>query len=141
NGTRLTADNWLKDNIDPYAQWAKAHNSLLIVTWDEGDVTPDEHIPTFYYGAHVVPGRYDETFNHYTTLRTIEDLFGASHANQAGDDSAGTITDVWDTAPASPAPAAPHSTKATVRSSNHIDLSWSDVGDNETLQTVQISTD
>jgi acid phosphatase len=29
------ADQWLKKNIDAYAQWALTHNSLLIVTWDE----------------------------------------------------------------------------------------------------------
>src|SRR5207237_307701 len=32
-----TGDTWLKDNIDPYYQWAKMHNSLLVVTWDEND--------------------------------------------------------------------------------------------------------
>jgi hypothetical protein len=30
-------DGWLKDNLDAYYQWAKTHNSLLIVTWDESD--------------------------------------------------------------------------------------------------------
>jgi acid phosphatase len=27
-------DRWLKKNLDPYYQWAKKNNSLLIVTWD-----------------------------------------------------------------------------------------------------------
>ena len=30
-------DAWLKKNLDAYYQWAKKHNSLLIVTWDEND--------------------------------------------------------------------------------------------------------
>jgi acid phosphatase len=30
-------DQWLQENIDPYYQWAKEHNSLLIVTFDEND--------------------------------------------------------------------------------------------------------
>src|SRR5262249_29894270 len=30
-------DSWLLRNIDPYYQWAKTHNSLLIVTFDEND--------------------------------------------------------------------------------------------------------
>jgi hypothetical protein len=30
-------DRWLKDNLDAYYQWAKSHNSLLIVTFDEND--------------------------------------------------------------------------------------------------------
>ena len=32
---RRSADAWLRDNLDPYLQWAKTHNSLLIVTQDE----------------------------------------------------------------------------------------------------------
>ncbi len=30
-------DSWLRKNIDPYFQWAKNHNSLLILTFDEND--------------------------------------------------------------------------------------------------------
>lgn len=30
-------DQWLRDHIDPYYQWAKNNNSLLIVTFDEND--------------------------------------------------------------------------------------------------------
>ena len=30
-------DRWLKDNIDSYYQWAKEHNSLLILAFDEND--------------------------------------------------------------------------------------------------------
>src|SRR5262249_11920712 len=31
-------DTWLRQNLDDYYQWAKTHNSLLIVTFDENDV-------------------------------------------------------------------------------------------------------
>jgi acid phosphatase len=30
-------DTWLRENLDGYYQWAKTHNSLLIVTLDEND--------------------------------------------------------------------------------------------------------
>lgn len=30
-------DAWLKQHLDPYYQWAKTHNSLLTLTWDEND--------------------------------------------------------------------------------------------------------
>jgi hypothetical protein len=30
-------DAWLRQNLDRYYQWAKTHNSLLIVTFDEND--------------------------------------------------------------------------------------------------------
>jgi hypothetical protein len=31
----MAGDSWLKKNIDPYYQWAKDNNSLLILTFDE----------------------------------------------------------------------------------------------------------
>src|SRR5439155_825398 len=30
-----TGDGWLKTHFDPYVQWAKSHNSLAIMTFDE----------------------------------------------------------------------------------------------------------
>ena len=35
-------DAWLKQHLDPYYQWAKTHNSLLILTWDENDDKPKD---------------------------------------------------------------------------------------------------
>jgi acid phosphatase len=93
SGTAAAADDWLRQNIGPYAQWAATHNSLLIVTWDEDDDTDANHIPTLFYGAHIHPGEYGETINHYDVLRTIEALEGVSPTNQAA--SASTIGDVW----------------------------------------------
>jgi phospholipase C len=80
-------DAWLRQNLDGYYQWAKTHNSLLIVTFDENDdkdkyygltnplVRPpstypaanqhDEYlldlrnrIVTIFAGAHIKPGVY-----------------------------------------------------------------------------------
>jgi len=68
----INGDNWLKNNIEPYRQWANTHNSLLIVTWDEDDFTASNHIATIFDGAHLVPGLYVDTINHYNVLRTIE---------------------------------------------------------------------
>jgi acid phosphatase len=43
-------DAWMKREIDGYAQWAKTHNSLLIVTFDEDDyATQTNLIPTVFY--------------------------------------------------------------------------------------------
>ena len=93
SGSIAAADDWLRQNIAPYAQWAATHNSLLIVTWDEDDATDANHIPTLFVGAHVQPGQYAETINHYDVLRTIEALERISLTNQAA--SATTISDVW----------------------------------------------
>ena len=71
-----TGDTWLKNNLDGYAQWAKSNNSLLIATFDEDNFTSVNKIATVLVGAHITPGTYSETVNHYNVLRTIEDMFG-----------------------------------------------------------------
>jgi hypothetical protein len=82
-------DAWLRQKLDGYYQWAKSHNSLLIVTFDENDdqdnfrgltsplVSPSPPYPpvnqfnqhmldvqnriaTIFAGAHVKPGTYAE---------------------------------------------------------------------------------
>jgi phosphatidylinositol-3-phosphatase len=93
SGSIADADAWLRQRMDAYAQWALTHNSLLIVTWDEDDGSDANHIPTLFVGAHVQPGKYAETINHFDVLRTIEALEGISFTNEAA--HATTIADVW----------------------------------------------
>jgi acid phosphatase len=92
--SRDTGDAWPHTNIDPYAQWARSHNSLLVVTWDEDDNGPNNQIPTLIYGANVHPGNYRESIDHYSMLRTIEDMYSLPHLGQAN--SRNPITGVWD---------------------------------------------
>ena len=98
DGTVSQGDSWLQNNLDSYAQWAKTHNSLLVVTWDEDDSSQSNQIPTIFYGAGVAAGQYSETINHYNVLRTIEDMYGLPYAGKAS--SATPITDVFSTTPA-----------------------------------------
>ena len=89
-----SGDTWLKNNIDAYAQWAKTHNSLLIVTWDEDDSTTSANqIATIFYGANLSNGPYQETINHYTILRTLEDMYSVAALGSAANATA--ISDVW----------------------------------------------
>jgi len=89
-----TGDTWLKNNLDAYVTWAKTHNSLLIVTWDEDDSTTSANqIATIFVGANVKAGNYAETINHYSVLRTLETMYGLSALGNAA--SATPITDVW----------------------------------------------
>ena len=83
-------DAWLRANLDPYYQWAKTHNSLLVLTFDENDdpvgyrgltdpamdpaalgpgadpalvrfrKAAQNRIATLLAGAHVKPGDYPE---------------------------------------------------------------------------------
>jgi hypothetical protein len=88
-----TGDSWLKSNFDAYAQWAKTHNSLLIVTFDEDSGTSVNQIFTTFVGAHVITGSYSESINHYTILRTLEASYGLPGINNAASKS--PILDVW----------------------------------------------
>src|SRR5262245_35839774 len=96
--SRDTGDAWIKNNLGNYARWASGHNSLLIITWDEDGTIlglggDKNKVPTIFYGAHVSPGTYSERITHYTVLRTIEDMFGLTHAGARS--KATPITDVW----------------------------------------------
>ncbi|MFI2609876.1 alkaline phosphatase family protein [Kitasatospora sp. NPDC018619] len=90
-----TGDSWLQANLDGYAQWAKSHNSLLLLTFDEDDKLSGNRIPTLVYGAHVAPGSATATgYNHYDVLHTLEDLAGVNaHAGHSAD--AADITGIW----------------------------------------------
>jgi acid phosphatase len=91
DGSVATGDTWLKANIDVYAQWAKTHNSLLIVTFDEDDYSTSTNlIPTVMVGASIVPGSYGAPINHYSILATIENIFGLPRLT-----SAAPIADVF----------------------------------------------
>jgi phosphatidylinositol-3-phosphatase len=92
------ADGWLQQNLDGYYQWAKSHNSLLIVTFDENDdkggyrgltdpaVSPNHdqsrhdlqnRIATIFAGAHVKPNYAKPAgMTHVNILRTIEAMYG-----------------------------------------------------------------
>ncbi|MEU6014839.1 alkaline phosphatase family protein [Streptomyces sp. NPDC047515] len=91
-----TGDTWIKNELGAYAAWAKTHNSLLVVTFDEDDKPSGNHIPTVLYGAHVTPGSSSgATYDHYDVLRTLEDLAGlTTHAGNAA--SASDITSIWE---------------------------------------------
>ncbi len=91
-------DRWLAEHLDRYVQWAKNHNSLLVVTFDENrnrtgytgltdpafaagdEVTRrvmQNRIPTIIAGAHLKPGCRDpQPFTHVNLLRTIEAIYG-----------------------------------------------------------------
>ena len=90
-------DQWLKRNLNKYYMWAKTHNSLLIITFDENsneihyngltDPASNQHsiknrIPTIIAGAHVKQGNYPEGkgVTHVNLLRTIEAIYDLGNA-------------------------------------------------------------
>jgi len=85
---KAAGDAWLEGNIKPYADWARDHDSLLIVTFDEdgstnasrGDAyqTGIDPIVTLFHGpaSKVIPGMYDEPIDHLNVLATVLDRNG-----------------------------------------------------------------
>lgn len=86
-------DSWLQTNLDGYVQWAKSHNSLFILTFDEDDGSEGNRIVTLFVGPMIKPGQYSQTIDHYDLLRTLEDMYGLSHSGAAA--SATPIEGVW----------------------------------------------
>jgi phosphatidylinositol-3-phosphatase len=89
-----TGDTWLQDHLGAYATWAQTNNSVLIITFDEDNYLAGNRIATVLYGQPVTPGSSsDADYNHYSVLRTIEDMYGTAHAGNAA--SASDITGIW----------------------------------------------
>ena len=78
DGTVGQADSWLRARLAGYVSWARRHDSLLIVTWDEDDTSAGNHIPGVLVGAHVRHTQYRARVDHYAMLRTIEAACGLS---------------------------------------------------------------
>lgn len=93
DGTIQQGDSWLQQHLLAYVTWARTHNSLLIVTFDEDEGTTANHIATIFVGQMVKPGKYGETVTHYRVLRTIEDMYGLGHLGKSA--SVSPIADVW----------------------------------------------
>ncbi|MBX9641808.1 MAG: alkaline phosphatase family protein [Mycobacteriaceae bacterium] len=93
DGSIAQGDAWLNSRMSAFANWAKANNSLLILTWDEDDGGPRNQIPTVFYGAHVQPGSYNETISHYNVLSTLEEMYGLPKTGYAA--TAPVIATIW----------------------------------------------
>lgn len=101
DGTVAQGDSWLQSRLGGYIDWAKTHNSLFILSFDEDEGGATNQIPTIFAGERVVLGSYSERINHYNVLRTVQDAYGlAPTANSA---NAAPILDIW-TTPANGAP-------------------------------------
>ena len=93
DGTIAQGDAWLYNNLSAYANWAKANNSLLVVTWDEAWNSGSNRIATIFYGATVRTGMYSEPITHYNVLSTLEEFYGLEKTGNAA--TASAITDIW----------------------------------------------
>jgi hypothetical protein len=106
-GSKAACDAWLKANIKPFAEWARANDSLLIVTTDEDGFTDGtngrsnvsmdatirqyyplstgsymyglDHVTTLFHGpaGRVKPGQYTKRIDHLNVLSTVLQMYGA----------------------------------------------------------------
>ena len=67
-----SGDEFMRTKMKGYADWAKANNSLLVVTWVENGQTTSR-IPTIMSGANVKAGQYNQKISHYNVLAMIQD--------------------------------------------------------------------
>jgi len=93
DGSITTADTWMYNNLNNYIEWAKTHNSLFILTFDEDNGSQGNRIVTIFTGAMVASGQYSDHTDHFDVLRTIEDMYGLPYAGKAS--SATSITNCW----------------------------------------------
>jgi hypothetical protein len=84
NTAIINGDAWLSTNIPALVSWVKTHNSLLIIQYDEdegyvvgGAIVGgnNNNIPTMFIGPMVQGGTYTNHINHFSILRTIEDMY------------------------------------------------------------------
>jgi phosphatidylinositol-3-phosphatase len=76
-----TGDTWLQGFLTKVFASAEyqAGRTAVFLTWDEDDSSMSNQIPTLVAAPSVVPGTASTTtFNHYSMLRTTEELLGLS---------------------------------------------------------------
>ncbi|WP_341953223.1 PKD domain-containing protein [Salinibacterium sp. TMP30] len=93
DGTITEADTWLQSALGGYVTWAKANNSVLILTWDENDGRASNQIATIFVGEKVKIGQYSQTIDHYDVLRTIQDAYSVPSNDLSA--AAAPITNIW----------------------------------------------
>jgi len=77
-----TGDKWASKNLPGLISWDAANGGVLILTFDENDGSAGNQITTVLAG-NVNPGQYSQNINHYSVLRTIENIFGVKALGNA----------------------------------------------------------
>ena len=95
DGPVAAADAWVRDHLGGYTAWARTHDSLLVVTFDEDDASEGNRVFTVVAGQPVRAGPHAGRVDHFGLLRTIEDFYGLPHAGASA--AATPMTGVWDT--------------------------------------------
>ncbi|MBR7832102.1 hypothetical protein KDL01_02460 [Actinospica durhamensis] len=101
-------DGWLKQTVAPILAspaWT-TQKSLLVITWDEDESEPDNHVATIVLGSQgTVPAGTvsNSRYDHYSTGRTIEQALGIAPIT-ANDEYATPLNDAFTGTGSAPAP-------------------------------------
>ncbi|MFF5291042.1 alkaline phosphatase family protein [Paractinoplanes globisporus] len=87
------SDAWLRRQFTPYIAWAKTHNSLFVLSFDEDNRTGGNRIATIIAGAGVRPGQYATRSDHYDLLHTLQQMYGLPFTGIA--QGRAGIPDIW----------------------------------------------
>jgi hypothetical protein len=94
-----TGDTWLSNAVPAIIHSAAFGNdSVLFVAWDEGDLSSsDGPIGFIAVGAKVKGGGYASNvkYDHSSTLRSIEEIFGLPYLRAAGNATTNDLSDLF----------------------------------------------
>jgi hypothetical protein len=76
DGITEEGDQWLRRHFERYVKWAKDHNSLFILTFDDDDGNDDDRVPAIVVGAGIKPGTDSTIGNHCSLLGAIQLIYG-----------------------------------------------------------------
>jgi phosphatidylinositol-3-phosphatase len=82
-----TGDSWLSSFVPKLfaSSEYQAGATAVFITWDEDDSSASNHIATIVASPTTTPGTVSSTsFNHYSMLRTTEEMLGLSALGNAG---------------------------------------------------------
>jgi phosphatidylinositol-3-phosphatase len=75
-----TGDTWLSNNLPAIlnSPSCTTQTCLLMLTWDEDDGSAGNHVLTIFAGSGAKTGGLttSASYNHYSLLRTVENIFG-----------------------------------------------------------------
>ncbi len=89
-----TGDDWVRDHLEAYIDWADQNNSLFILVFDEDDDLSQNHILCLFHGPMVQNGVYGTNgHHHYDLLRTLVDMYDLPDIGASA--GAEPIDEIW----------------------------------------------
>jgi phosphatidylinositol-3-phosphatase len=96
SGSIKQADNWIKKNVAPLADWCTSHNSVFVIYFDESETNEDNRIPVIAVGQQVKADYQSANlYDHFSWTKTICSMFSAPDAWTGNLSAAKLVTGCW----------------------------------------------